>query len=217
MALVCGIDEAGRGPVVGGLVIAGVLVDDKHLDKLKNDGIKDSKLLSPAQRKKLFEHVKNSVKSYKIIIIEPSEIDKAVEGGNLNWLEADKSIEIINALKPDKVMLDCPSNNINAYKSYVFERLENKKIELHAEHKADLHHVEVAAASILAKVTRDNEIVKIEKKIGEKIGSGYPADPFTKEFLAKNYNKHPEIFRKSWAPYKALIRKESQRGLGSFK
>lgn len=217
MKLVCGIDEAGRGPVIGVLVIAGVLVDQDKLDGLKNDGIKDSKLLSPLQRRKLFEHVKNSVKDYKIIIIQPDEIDNAVEGGNLNWLEADKSVEIINALKPEKVMLDCPSNNISSYKNYVYERLGNKNIELHAEHKADLHHIEVAAASILAKVTRDSEIAKLEKKLGEKIGSGYPADPITKEFLIKNYRKYPDIFRKSWAPYKTLVGRESQKGLDSFK
>ena len=217
MAFVCGLDEAGRGPVIGPLVIAGVLVDDKHLDRLKNDGIKDSKLLSPPQRKKLFEHVKNSVKDYKIIIILPAEIDNAVEGGNLNWLEAEKSAEIINELKPERAMLDCPSNNINAYKSYVYERLDDKSVELHAEHKADLNHIEVAAASILAKVVRDQEIEKICKKIDCDFGSGYPADPRTKAFLEKNFRKYPEIFRKSWAPYKEVVGRESQRGLGTFK
>lgn len=211
-----GVDSP-LGPVIGPLVIAGVVVDDKHLDSLKNDGIKDSKLLSPLQRKKLFEHVKNSVKDYKIIIIQPDEIDRAVEGGNLNWLEADKSAEIINALKPERAMLDCPSNNTNAYRSYVFERLENKNIELNAEHKADLNHVEVSAASILAKVTRDFEIEKIAKKIGVSFGSGYPSDPKTKAFLEKNYKKYPEIFRKSWATYKNMAEKESQKGLSSFK
>src|SRR3989338_918109 len=204
------------GPVIGPLVIAGVVVDDKHLDSLKNDGIKDSKLLSPLQRKRFFEHVKNSVKDYKIIIIQPDEIDRAVEDGNLNWLEADKSAEIINALKPERAMLDCPSNNTNAYRSYVFERLENKNIELNAEHKADINHIEVAAASILAKVTRDNEVVKICKRIGESCGSGYPADPITKQFLEKNYRKYSDIFRKSWAPYKKMAGKESQRGINSF-
>jgi len=217
MKLVCGIDEAGRGPVIGPLVIAGVLVDEKHLDKLKDDGIKDSKLLSPSQRKKLFDHVKKSVKDYKIIIVLPAEIDKAVEKNNLNWLEADKSIEIINALKPEKAMLDCPSNNVSAYKNYVYERLDNKNIALHSEHKADLNHVEVAAASILAKVTRDSEIEKIHKKIGIDFGSGYPADPKTKEFLVKYHNKYPDIFRKSWASYKNIANKESQSGLSSFK
>lgn len=205
------------GPVIGPLVIAGVIVDEKHLDRLRNDGIKDSKLLSPLQRNRLFEHVKNSVKNYKIILIQPDEIDLAVEGGNLNWLEADKSVEIINSLKPDRAMLDCPSNNTNAYRSYVFERLDNKNIELNAEHKADVNHVEVSAASILAKVTRDNEIDKIKKKIGIDLGSGYPGDPKTKEFLAKNYKKYPDIFRKSWMSYKNVANKEMQRGLSSFK
>ena len=83
---------------------------------------------------------------------------------------------MINKLKPDKVIVDCPSNNIEDYSDYIKKKL-NVDCELVAEHKADLNHLVVGAASILAKVTRDREIEKIKKKIGQNIGSGYPADP----------------------------------------
>ncbi|MBA3064300.1 ribonuclease HII, partial [Candidatus Woesearchaeota archaeon] len=104
MALILGIDEAGRGPVIGPLVIAGVSIDEKGIDKIKKLGVKDSKLLSPKQREELFDKIINTVKEYKAIIIQPEEIDSALrsESLNLNWLEAIKSAEIINFLKPEK-------------------------------------------------------------------------------------------------------------------
>ena len=158
------------------------------------------------------------IDDYKIIIIPPAEIDDAVRGKdglNLNWLEAVKSAEIINSLKPDEVIMDCPSTNVKAFSSYVRERL-NVKTKLKAEHKADLVYPIVSAASVIAKVTRDGEIQKIKQKIGEDVGSGYPADPRTKEFLEKNYKKHANIFRQSWSTYKNVAAKREQGKLGEF-
>ena len=135
---------------------------------------------------------------------------------NLNWLEARKAAEIINYMKPDVVYLDCPSTNIKAFTEYVRELLDNKDVKIISEHKADLKYVVVGAASILAKVVRDRRIVEIERAIGKKIGSGYPSDPNTKEFLKENYKKHPEFIRKSWASYTNLIKKKEQSNLGEF-
>ncbi len=203
MAKVLGIDEAGRGPVIGPLVIAGVMLDESKLDLVSE--ARDSKLLSRDKREQLFSKYKKI--KHKLIIINPGEIDEAVESKslNLNWLEAIKSSMIINFLKPDKVILDCPSNNIKKYVDYVRMLLKNKKIELVGEHKAERYHI-VAAASIIAKVTRDKEIEKIKKKYGD-IGSGYPSDSVTQKFLEKNWNKYPEIFRKSWKSWKNLSEK----------
>jgi len=215
--LICGIDEAGRGPVIGPLVICGVLVDEEGEESLKSIEVKDSKLLTPKQREALFSKITKIVKKYEIIIIPPGEIDDSVrgkDGDNLNWLEARKSVEIIKALKPDRAILDCPSNNIKAYGERVHELLKNKT-EIVAEHKADVKYPSVSAASILAKVTRDAEIKKLEQKYG-RMGSGYPADPATKEFLHKNFNNHPEIFRHSWATVKNLKKKASQSSLSEF-
>ena len=202
MVLVLGIDEAGRGPVIGPMVIAGVSIDEKDIDKLKKLGVKDSKLLSPKQREDMFDKIISIVKKYKSIITPPEEIDSALrsESLNLNWLEAIKSAEIINFLNPEKAIIDCPSNNIMAYKNFLKKHLKDKKTELVLEHKADFKYPIVSAASIIAKVTRDNEIKKIQKKIREPIGSGYPSDPVTINFLEKNYNNYQGIFRKEWAP-----------------
>ena len=94
--------------------------------------------------------------------------------------------------------------------------MDNKKIELLVEHKADLNHISVSAASVLAKVTRDSEIEKIKKAIKEDFGSGYPSDPKTKAFLEKNFEKYPEIFRKTWSSHKEMINRKFQKSLSDF-
>jgi len=209
MNLVCGIDEAGRGPVIGPLVICGAMIEDKAIDELKKMKIKESKQLTPKQRREFFVRLKDVVR-YKAIEIWPNEIDEAVgkkDGMNLNWLEAKKSAEIINELNPNIVIVDCPSPNTKRYKDYLKGLIKKKDVEIITEHKADVKYEIVAAASIIAKVIRDKEIRLLEKKYG-KIGSGYPADPITKEFTKKNWDKHPEIFRKSWTTFQRMKEKE---------
>jgi ribonuclease HII len=218
MTLISGVDEAGRGPVIGPMVMAGVLIDKKDEAKLKRMGVKDSKLLTPGQRERLYNKIVKTVKKYHIVIVPPAEIDQAVKEDdemNLNWLEAQKSIDIINILRPDTAYLDCPSNNIKAYAEYVKKGV-NGDTEIIAEHKADVKYPVVSAASIIAKVTRDREIGKIQETIPDKIGSGYPSDPVTVEFLKKNYSKYPDIIRKSWASYQAVVNEKQQRKLGDF-
>ncbi|MBI2130889.1 hypothetical protein HYU10_03910, partial [Candidatus Woesearchaeota archaeon] len=152
-------------------------------------------------REALFSKIKKIAIAHKIMIIEPEEIDHAVErndGLNLNRLEARKSCLIIDELKPDIAYIDSPSNNVKEYKEYLRSHLNHKKVELVVEHKADVKFKSVSGASILAKVTRDNEIEKIKKLIGIDFGSGYLTDPKTIEFMKGNYEKHHAIFRKSW-------------------
>lgn len=214
--LIAGIDEARRGPVIGPLVIAGVMMDEKDLQKLDKLGVKDSKLLTPKQREALFQKIQQ-ISKYKIIIIEPKEIDEAVlsEELNLNWLEALKAIEIIKELKPNKTIIDCPSTNIAKYTEYIKKRLGMDEIKIICEHKADLNHKIVGAASILAKVTGDKIIEQMKKKYGN-LGAGYPSDPTTQKFLKENWNKHPEIFRKSWISWQNHKNGKDQKKLGEF-
>jgi ribonuclease HII len=212
-----GIDEAGRGPVIGPLVIAGVLISKDDEPKLKSLGVKDSKLLTPLKREKLFDKIIELAKSTRIIIVEPKEIDEIMNSVNLNLnkLEALKSALIINEFNPPTVILDCPSPNKKAYADYLKIYLKNKDIEIIAEHKADQKYPVVAAASILAKVTRDREIAKLELKYG-KIGPGYQSNPITQKFIEENWEKHPEIFRKTWLTYKNHVNKKAQKKLGDF-
>ncbi len=218
MTLICGIDEAGRGPVIGPMVLAGVLIEEKKLQKLKSLGVKDSKLLTKKKRNQLFKKIIKTVKQYKILILPPKEIDDALESDdlNLNWLEAHKSAEIINKLKPDKVVVDSPSNNCEAYTRYLRKLLHNpKSLQLICIHRADVKHLEVAAASILAKVTRDKEMEKIQEKYGN-TGPGYTSNKITQKFLKENWEKYPAIFRHTWVSYKNHKNAKFQKTLEEF-
>lgn len=217
--VIFGADDAGKGPVIGPMVIAGVAIDEKDIPKLEEIGVKDSKLLSPQQREILFPKIIKIVRRYKIIKISPEEIDKAVfsDTTNLNWLEGEKMAELINALKPDHAIIDCPSPNKPAFANFLESKI-TVKTSLQCEHKAE-RFLPVGAASILAKVTRDHEIELIKKKVGMSMGSGYPADPLTKKFLKENWNKYPEIFRHSWSSYKAYSegnKSKNQKSLEDF-
>lgn len=218
MATIAGVEEAGRGPVIGPLVMCGVLVEEKDEAKLKSIGAKDSKLLTPRTREMLYEQISTMVKQYEVVIIPPKEVDDALRSPalNLNKLEAVHSAKILNKLKPGKALLDCPSNNPKEYTAYLRQHLDNKKMKLIAEHKADVKYTVVSAASIIAKVTRDREIEKIKQSIGIDFGSGYPSDEKTQMFLKKNWDKYPDIFRKTWASYKAVMKGKQQKKLGEF-
>ncbi|HLC57149.1 MAG TPA: ribonuclease HII [Candidatus Nanoarchaeia archaeon] len=215
---ILGIDEAGRGPCIGSLFLVGVMCEEEKLPRLKEIGAIDSKLLPHKKRILLAEKIKKIAKEIKAITLSPEEIDSAVEGNdglNLNWLEAEKTAEIINSLKPDKAIIDCPSNNIKAYTNYLKNRLTHKSVELVLTHKAERFEI-VAAASIIAKVLREEEVAKIEKLVKQSIGSGYPSNPICQKFLKENHENYPEIIRKSWQSYKNIIKEESQKSLGEF-
>jgi len=221
--LYIGIDEAGRGPVIGPMIIAGILADRKQLDALKKLGVKDSKMLSPARREYLFEKIKNNAIDFGVAKILPEEIDSKISQKiNLNKIEAINAAKIINELAKNtneqiSLFVDCPSVNISAWQSYLFQHLEKKeKIIPRCEHKADVNYPIVSAASIIAKVTRDREIEKIKKIINEDFGSGYPSDPATINFLKKRAKKYENmgIIRKSWATW--TRREKKQKKLDEF-
>ena len=208
------------GPVIGPMIMAGVLIEESDLDKLKTLGVKDSKLLTQSKREELFNEIIKIVKDYKIIKIYPEEIDNALfsDTSNLNDLEGEKMADIVNYLKPEKVIVDCPSTNKKAFTNFLNKRIKINT-ELLCEHKADFLFPEVSAASILAKCAREEEVELIKKQIGENTGSGYPSDPVTKEFLKNNWEKYPEIFRHSWSSYLQYSdgkKSKKQKTLGEF-
>ncbi len=218
MTLLAGIDEAGRGPIIGSLFIAGILINEEDSARLKTIGAKDSKLLLHKKRITLAKQILKIAKNNKVLNVSPEEIDKAVNGHdglNLNWLEARKTAEILNYLRPDKAIIDCPSPNTKAYTNYLKKFLNNQDIELIIDHKAERYEV-VAAASIIAKVSREEEIEEIEKTIGQKVGTGYMSNLQCQKFVKENFDKHPELFRKSWMPYKRQIEEKEQKKLGDY-
>ena len=205
--LICGVDEAGRGCVIGPLVVAGVLVKEENLQALKRLGVKDSKLLSPRKRETLFTEIIRLAENHHIIKLSPSEIDHAVDSGRklhkLNRLEAETMAQIINELKPDEAYVDAADVLEDRFKHHIQERLTVKTI-LTSKHKADKIYPVVSAASIIAKVTRDSEIATLTAQHGD-FGSGYLTDPKTMTFLKqwlKNNGEYPDFVRKSWKPAK---------------
>lgn len=210
-----GIDEAGRGPVLGPMVMAGVICTEEQVTKLKALGVTDSKLLSEKKREELFDQVKEIVTEYHVVSLSPKQIDaKETRNISLNDLEAEATITILQKINAKKAVVDCPSTNPPAYKAQLQEELPG--VELICEHKADLNYTEAAAASILAKVTRDRDIEKLKAKIGIDFGSGYPSDPKTKAFVQNHWDTHPELFRKTWKTYQNAVANASQKGLGDF-
>ena len=216
MAMICGIDEAGRGPVIGPLMICGAMIAEEEEYRLKNLKVRDSKQLTPAQREKMAEVLREICK-FELCAVTPEQIDGAVESKatNLNWLEAECTARVINSLKPDTAYIDCPSPNIPAYSQYL-QKLITVKCKLVLAHKADVKYPIVSAASILAKVARDREIRELQKRFVDPIGSGYPADPITVAFLQKHAKSHPEIFRKSWSSYRRITGGKNQKTLEGF-
>ncbi len=217
--IIAGIDEAGRGPVLGPMVVAIAVIDSESQDSLRQLGVKDSKKLSTRVRERMLSSLSKALLEYKTKIIYPPEIDMAVDSKsyNLNLLECDAMAFLLNEInsRPEEVYIDLPSTNSFSFVSYFTSRLANKKIKIVAEHKADDVYPIVSAASVLAKVERDKQVKELEKKYNVKIGSGYPADPVTKEFIQKNYSKYP-FFRKSWQTYKKLAKETKEKSLDGF-
>jgi ribonuclease HII len=220
MVIICGIDEAGRGPVIGPMVLAGIAISEDKLPALKKLGVKDSKLLTPKKRVELYDKIIDLVDDYSIIEVSAQEIDqKNAFGVNLNQLEAMKIAQLLTNLKPDKVFVDSPepANGGKKFGDMISNHMDGNIPTIIAEHGADLKYPVSSAASILAKVTRDNAVKCIEKEIGYDIGSGYPADPKCKAFL-ENHMKDDHIhhIRQCWITYKMIKAKRAQSNLDNW-
>jgi ribonuclease HII len=191
--MICGCDEAGRGPVIGPMVVAIVCGDS---DSFKKIGVKDSKMLSESKREFLLEQIMNIAKSVEYVIVREEEIDRATYKKQLNLLEA---VTISSMIKQEnEYIVDCPDVNEERFSRLLTELSGNKKII--SRHKADINFPLVSAASIVAKVLREREISKIKEELGD-FGSGYPSDTRTVTFLRNYFMKNgrmPPHVRRSW-------------------
>ena len=201
----CGIDEAGRGPMLGPLVIAGVLATSSQIRQLKKYGVRDSKKLTPIRREKLYRKIISIVDNYHIVKISPKMIDASVKNHSLNHLEAKYMAKVILKLKPKITFVDSCDPNTTRFGKEISQLSMNSKVRSY--HKADSKFIIVAAASILAKVSRDRVISRLKKKYD--IGSGYPSDQKTVDFVRKSVKKNeiPIFVRKSWKPVQILMEK----------
>lgn len=201
--LVCGVDEAGRGSMLGPLVVAAITIDKSKIDTLSKIGVKDSKKLSAKARESLYKQIIKLADDYAISKATPKQIDSAVASHNLNNLEAQHMAKVIKKLQPSISYVDSCDVNATRFGKEIARLSKTGKIKSY--HHADSKFVVVSAASIIAKVTRDRAISKIAKN--HPVGSGYPSDPKTVQFVKNWFSKNhimPDYVRKSWAPVKLI-------------
>tara|TARA_Y100000310_G_scaffold265249_1_gene276174 strand:+ start:42 stop:737 length:696 start_codon:yes stop_codon:yes gene_type:complete len=218
-----GIDESGRGPIIGPMVMVAIAANEEQVQKLIWLGVKDSKLLSREAREEMFDRIHEIVEDFRVEVIEPCAIDASLRDveSNLNWLEADSSARMASELKPSTIIVDCPSINVPAYTAYFKKKLDSKvadKAELLVMHKADEKYHVVGAASVVAKVVRDRIIDHLKDEVGIDFGSGYLGEAKTRNFLAEHFDnpKCKHLFRKMWKPYQKLAEEKKQRSLGDY-
>ena len=201
---ICGVDDAGRGSLLGPLVIAGVSIDKKNIKKLSRLGVKDSKKLSSKSREILYTKIIETVDDYFITKIHPRSIDASVKKHCLNDLEAKYMAKVVLKLNADTSYVDSCDVNASRFGKEISKLSGNHKIKSY--HHADSRFVVVSAASILAKVTRDNTIINLRQH--HNLGSGYPSDSKTVNFVKKYYriNQNMPVFvRKSWKPVQKIM------------
>jgi ribonuclease HII len=212
--LIAGIDEAGRGCVIGPLVIAGVLVKETNLSALVQMGVKDSKMLTAKKREAIAPEIARIAEKCIIIKLSPREIDRAVESQRrlhkLNRLEAETMAQIVTTLRPDLVYVDAADVLEQRFAHHI-QDASAFKTRIISEHKADINYPSVSAASIVAKVERDADVAILREQHGD-FGTGYLTDPKTKLFLRawlETHSEYPECVRRSWKPAKQV---KSQHG-----
>ena len=212
MEWTAGIDDAGRGPIIGPLVIGGVALPRNRIRDLVDLGVKDSKLLTPNTRTRLAESIRGLVSRMCLREIQPKEIDDVVLHGRklrkLNFLEAKVMADVINELRTAEVYVDASDVNEKRYGEDIrgFLNEDLKSIRIISEHHADRNYPQVSAASIIAKVHRDSVIHQLHAEYGD-FGSGYITDQRTMNFLRRyrqSHDSYPPIVRLSWKTAKEI-------------
>lgn len=217
VTVIAGIDEAGRGAVMGPLVIAGVSIEEGKEKALRKMKVRDSKLLAPETRERLAKKIEKVARDVIVVKVGPCKIDDMRKNGtNLNRIEAVKFIDIAGYLKPHRAYIDGFDTNLPKLRQFLSKMISG--VELIVEHKADSTYPIVSAASIIAKAERDREIWKLRGEHGD-IGSGYPSDPITiawlKTWLEKN-REFPDFVRKSWVTAEILQEEKRQINLSAW-
>ena len=206
--MIAGIDEAGKGPVIGPMCIGGIKIEESKAHILKVLGVADSKKLTPKKREQLAAQIKKHADGYFILEVSPSQIDELRKIMSMNEIMVVCFAKVLEQLKPDLVYVDAADVKAerfaeNLRRQYAKNNpMHARKLNIVSMHQADVIYPTVSAASIIAKVRRDELIEELKKEWGIDFGSGYPSDPKTKEFLLKWGKQHngefPSIVRQSW-------------------
>ena len=214
---VLGIDEAGRGSLVGPLVVGGFCLTEDRLGELVELGAKDSKALTAGARERVFAGL-GAIGTPVHIVLSPRTVDGAVRRGRLNDLEADAFARIVRELAPEVAIVDACDPNEQRFGARI-ARLAGTRTRVVARHHADRDFPVVGAASVVAKVRRDRAIARLREKLGGDLGSGYPSDPrtirFVRSVLAAEASLPPWV-RGSWATMQRVKPRRPARTLDGF-
>ncbi len=220
---VAGLDEAGRGPMIGPMIICGVLFEKGDIKRLESLGLRDSKVLSPKRRRNLDKSIRRLAARIEIKTITAAEIDALRKSGyTMNEIETINFAFIVKELKPEEVYMDAADVNAERFGRLVAEKsgLASLGTRFISEHKADARYPVVSAAAIIAKVERDARVADLYDRYGD-FGSGYPSDPKSIAFIRQLLSEEgelPSFVRKSWASIKRIQdeMRSGQMGLDNF-
>ncbi|KAF9066626.1 ribonuclease H2 subunit A [Rhodocollybia butyracea] len=221
---ILGVDEAGRGPVLGPLVYGVAYCPAAYRDQLEELGFADSKTLTPAIRSNLLETLRSDPDNigWSVRVVSPQAISSGMmrrPAVNLNRQSQDATVMLIKdvldkGIQLSEVYVDALGTT-STYKAYLSSLFPG--IEFTVESKADFKYKIVGAASVAAKVTRDAclEDWTFEESEytppGIELGSGYPSDPKTQAWLKTGLDPifgFPKVVRFSWTTVKILLEKE---------
>lgn len=217
---ILGIDEAGRGPVIGSMFIGGFMAEEEDLPQLEELGVKDSKKLSDSRRDRMDE-VLEDIGEVFLKEVTASQIDELREVMSLNEIELQSFAEVVEKADPDKVYLDLPEPDAERFVRKVKKELPPRfeDVEFVAEHGADDEYDIVSAASIAAKSARERHVKDLKEKYGYDFKSGYPHDKPTIEFLEKYVEKNGELppeTRNSWSTAERILKENQQSSVSDF-
>lgn len=214
---IAGIDEAGKGPVIGPMCIGGVLLDDSRVNTLKNLGVADSKKISRKKRPQLAGQIEKYSDNVFILEISASQIDELRTLMSMNDIMVVAFSKVLGDLHPETAYVDAADVNEERFGLRLREEYRKTypekadELTIVSKHRADATYPVVSAASIVAKVRRDELIEELKTEYDVDFGSGYPSDPKTKKFLAEWFKEHgdlPDFVRHSWKTAENIMQTE---------
>jgi ribonuclease HII len=216
MNFVIGCDEAGRGCVIGALAMTAFAVEKRKEQHLRIAGARDSKEMTPKKREEVLEKLK-LIGDYKTRLISAVEITAAMEQKvSLNEIEAIALSKLLDDFVTsiekrgdavETIYLDSPDPNPEKYEQRIRKNSRKlKSISIVSSNKAENKYPSVAAASVVAKTTRDAELEKIKEVFGEDFGTGYTHDAVTIDFVKRHLKdeKLAPYLRTKWKTIKNL-------------
>lgn len=190
--------------MIGPLVVAAVAIDDDAV--LRRMGVRDSKRMTPSQREALYPQILKTCE-VEVLSLSAQEIDAGRLRTSLNKLEAEAFAKVLERFKESSLFIDCADVNERSFAETI-SLLLGPSGGMVCEHRADDTYPVVSAASIVAKVVRDRAISELEVEYGEVLGSGYPSDPRTIDFLERWINDKgnpPPFARCSWETTRRIM------------